>query len=186
MCERALTAILLNRDYILPIDTSYVCPKSSFSVMVPSSNVDNKGLCGEMEAGTSRDPLWSLSDWAFNIAARWRGNVNSLAWNSDFLSPAKEFQEFQSSRKVMFSVVTVHQSVRLSMRKSHVTITYDGLYLTVQVQWSPTDTRHHRTSHQCWHLVVIEAYVVGESGWYTSYWNVFSCFLSLISKASDK
>ena len=35
--------------------------------------------------------------------------------------------------------------------------------------------------HQCWHLEAIEAGTVSASGWYTSYWNSFFCFIVLLS-----
>ena len=99
---------------------------------------------------------------------------------------------------VMYSVMPVCDSVILSMGEGesrfHLTITHDGLYLTVQVPrygtsppssdihvwWPMLETCSNFFSwgpipYQCWHLVATECEVctVRASRRYTCYWNAF-------------
>ena len=114
-----------------------------------------------------------------------------VSWNSNL--PAMFSARQRSCRQVMFSVVSVHQSVILF----HVNITCDALDLTGHGSPSPLDMEPHWTetpvtsSSHPWrpvqtfslqdppspgnwscHLLVIKVPTVGVSGQYASYSNI--------------
>ena len=84
---------------------------------------------------------------------------------------------FRSCVKVMFSVVSVRQSVSHSVRAEWSTLYRAPPWKTEPPSAPPPVQGPARSAQKYSNLFIIN-YVRSASGWLTSYWNVLSCYRS--------